>query len=556
MKEIWTLLKYHYKSLYGFHGFNYSWKYEREKLYLRLFIYGILLFLFYNIISGYIQINEFIYHNLSLTGEQNLMIKGLLNFTFILLLTLGLFSSYISLISSNKQYNYIMTFPLESWQILLSRFASGYIFQLAIALIALMPGLIINGVNSDKPFTYYIFALIITILIPMLPMALQFFVIILLQRIGYFFDKRGFANIMAFIINICFIILAKEITGMQNYLKSNTNTGINLIKQRVFQLEHISKIFYPVNIAYEAIAKKGLVSFEYMIIFIFISVAGLILILKLLSNNIVYIISRNNEVSGINKHKTFNIMDSFSKYQSKVIALLQRDMKLFYRDSTFIIYGLIMTLIIPLFLFYSFYSGMPDISLKIQNANKNLETKYLIIMFISLAYILLGGSNLIASTALSREGKTFYYIKSLPISPEEYIKAKLLHCNILSILFGVLTCIFSFFLTKLSVIYLLAAFIIGFLVLNIYFIIGILCEFCLPMLNWENPRIAMRQNVNVFISMLILIIFVIFMSNFIIKILRFVTNKYFMILIGLGILLFILYKLLLYFGSKRYYEIS
>lgn len=240
---------------------------------------------------------------------------------------------------------------------------------------------------------------------------------------------------MAFIINICFIILAKEITGMQNYLKSNTNTGINLIKQRVFQLEHISKIFYPVNIAYEAIIKKGLISFEYMIIFIFISVAGFILILKLLSNNLVYIISRNNEVSGINKQRTFNIMDSFSKYQSKVLALLQRDMKLFYRDSTFIIYGLIMTLIIPLFLFYSFYSGMPDILLKIQNANKNLETKYLIIMFISLAYILLGGSNLIASTALSREGKTFYYIKSLPISPEEYIKAKLLHCNILSILF-------------------------------------------------------------------------------------------------------------------------
>jgi len=555
MKQLWTLLKYNYKSLYGFHGFKYSWKYEKEKLYLNFFIYGLLLFLFYNIFKAYIQINEFLYYNLSLTREQNLMIEGLLNFTFLLLLTFGLAGSYISTVSNSRENNYVMTLPLKPWQILLSRFVPGYIFQLLLSLFVLMPVFIINGISSNETFSYYIFAFIITVLIPVFPMVLQFFVFVLIQRAGYFFDKRGVANITALVINIVFIILLKEITTMQNYLEINKNTSLSIIKDKLFQLTDLSNIFYPVNIAYKVITEKGIISFKYLLFFIFISLIGIILILELLSNSLVYIISRSNEIINKNKQKVYNMEKLFFKRQNKVMALLQRDIKLFYRDSTFVIYGFAMTLIIPFLLLYSFYSGMPELLKVVSNIEKDLNTKYFITLITTLVYILVGGFNMIASTALSREGKTFYYLKSLPINPQEYIKAKLLHCNILSIIFGILTCSFSLFVTGLSLIYLVLAFMIGFFILNIYFIIGLFCEFCIPMLNWENPRVVVRQNINVLISMVLLILFVILSINVITKISKLAIYMPY-IAIGLGIITFAFYKFLIYFGNRRYYQIE
>ncbi|HHW58521.1 MAG TPA: ABC transporter permease [Clostridia bacterium] len=555
MKQLWTLIKYNYKSLYGFHGFKYSWKYEKEKLYLNFFIYGLLLLLFYNIFKAYIQINKFLYYNLTLTREQNLMIEGLLNFTFLLLLTFGLAGSYISTVSNSRENSYVMTLPLKPWQILLSRFVPGYIFQLLLSLFALMPVLIINGITFNEPFTYYVFACVVIVLIPVIPMALQFFVFVLIQRAGYFFDKRGFANITAFIINIVFIILLKEITGMQNYFEANKNTGVSIIKEKLSLLVDFSKIFYPVNIAYKAITEKVIISFKYLLIFIFISLIGLILILKLLSSSLVDVISRSEEISNKNKQKVYNMEGLLFKRQSEVMALLQRDIKLFYRDSTFVIYGFAMTLIIPFLSLYSLYSGMPDLLKVVSDIEKDLNAKYFITLLIALGYVLVGGFNMIASTALSREGKMFYYLKSLPINPQEYIKAKLLHCNILSIIFGILTCSFSFFVTGLSLIYLVLAFMIGFFILNIYFIIGLFCEFCIPMLNWENPRVVVRQNINVLISMVLLILFVILSINVVTRISKLAIYMPY-IAIGLGIITFAFYKFLIYFGNRRYYQIE
>jgi len=80
-------------------------------------------------------------------------------------------------------------------------------------------------------------------------------------------------------------------------------------------------------------------------------------------------------------------------------------------------------------------------------------------------------------------------------------------------------------------------------------------------LQWENPKYAMRSSINFAISYIVLILFLALGIGFVIPRLSTLNTSYFIryslmticILIALN---FILYRVLIGYGSKMYYEIE
>lgn len=549
MIKVLLLFKHQIKSRYGFHGIRYSLKYDRDNFINRLLLSGVIIFFLCFIMYGYIDINKYIYQQLAVIGKQDILIHIILNLTIIAIFTIGLPGIFISLTVNQNEMNYIMSFPLKPWQTLFMPFLGAYIFELIIAAFLLTPGFIIYGINMQRGLEYYICGFLIISLLSVIPIIIQIFIIILIQKLGYLINNRALSNTVSFIVNICIILLVELFNSGLN-IASNSN-GVSSLIKGLNKIIKLSGIYYPEVLAYRTMVAGGLYSLKPLFIFIFISLVSLVLLMYSMSDIYIYNITKNAEVRTGNKN--IDLRKLLPK--SKLKSLLYQDMKQFYSNSTFIMYGLIMTLLIPVILLYSthiqIFSAM----------SKGHGLVPVVTVAITAIYILIGGSNKVASTSISREGRIFLYIKSLPITSKDIIKTKLIHCNILSIIIGVMVGIISYILTHIGMIYILIALLMGFLVLNIYFIFSIFLELSYPMLNWENPKEVMRRSMNFAISFIVLILSVIIVIGlimprlFIINILEFMRYTLIIICI-LTILNFILYKALIVYGGKKYYEIE
>ncbi|MEG6570787.1 hypothetical protein PQ689_06550 [Thermoanaerobacterium thermosaccharolyticum] len=542
MSKAFLLFKHQIKSRYGLHGIRYSWKYDRDNFINRLLISSAVIFFLCFTMYGYTETNRYIYKQLFVVGKQDMMIQILLNLAIVAIFTIGLPGIFISLAINQNEINYIVSFPLKSWQILFTNFLGVYLLETAIAVFLLVPGFIIYGLNTQEGLKYYISVLFIILLLSVIPITIQMLVIILIQRLGYFINNRSLSNAAAFIVNICII----SFIGLQNrYSNFTANTKIKALNLKLFE------IYYPEVLAYKAIVVRGLYSFGYLIIFIFISILFFVLLIYLMSDTYICNITKNSEI--ISKTKKVNLTKLLPK--SKFGSLLYYDIKQFYDNSTFVMYGIVTTLFIPVILLYTTHSEMFLAFIK------GHAPSPVVIITIAFIYMLIGGSNKVAATSISREGKNFIYLKSLPIESKDIIKVKLTHCNILSIIIGLFIAIISYILTHVEIFYILIAFLIGFFVLNIYFIFSIFLELSYPVLQWENPKYAMRSSINFAISYIMLILFLVLGIGFIIPRLSMLNTLYFiryslMTICILIVLNFILYRALTSYGNKMYYEIE
>ncbi|HSL86829.1 MAG TPA: hypothetical protein VK861_07825, partial [Bacteroidales bacterium] len=116
---------------------------------------------------------------------------------------------------------------------------------------------------------------------------------------------------------------------------------------------------------------------------------------------------------------------------------------------------------------------------------------------------LLGSINIISSTAISREGKNFYFVKYIPVSYATQIYAKILssfyvEAMALVILYGIMIYLF-----QVDVLFILLSLILVALASLLVNQIGMLFDIFWPKLNWDTEQKAVKQNFNSVIHMLL-----------------------------------------------------
>jgi ABC-2 type transport system permease protein len=141
----------------------------------------------------------------------------------------------------------------------------------------------------------------------------------------------------------------------------------------------------------------------------------------------------------------------------------------------------------------------------------NLFTKNnsdILVFIVIIVLYVNGGINGTAASSISREGKNFWYSKTLPISYKEQIAGKYLHALGISIVGYIGGFIILFFILKINLFLILKGTIPEFALITIGIAFSLLLDLRKPILDWENHKKAMKQNPNVMKSVL-------FMSGFV-----------------------------------------
>lgn len=406
-----------------------------------------------------------------------------------------------------KDIEMLLPLPLKSYEILTAKFITVLVYEYLTELLFLLPLLVVYGVKSSLGATYWALAVLVFLILPILPLALASILNMVIMRftnLGKHKDAfRTIGGIFAMLIGI----------GINLLVQRSSNSAVTQEEMMSMLAEGNNSLVRVINSVFPT-AKLGTysligVSSKEMAFNI-----ALFILVSMVSIAIFMVVAQKLYFKGV-----VGVSESFAKRKkldrkeieksttesSKLKAYTLKEIKVLLRTPAFLVNCVVGNFIWPIFLVFTmFMNNRQANSMNYVGSFLANQEIWGMVLGISFGIVLfIGGSNVIASTAISREGQSMYINKYIPMSYKEQIFAKLISAiviNMSSIVFLILIIIFAM---KVPVVMAILIFVAALLANIISSGIGIIIDINRPKLNWDNEQKAVKQNMNAFISSII-----------------------------------------------------
>ena len=356
-------------------------------------------------------------------GEFSLLVTALVAVTQILVLFLSMFS-IVSTLYESKDTPFLNTLPLKPSSVFFAKFAMTYVNALAISAVVLLPTVLtgaiaFNVANGRMFYGFYPLFFVILALAPILPL---FVVVVLSMPVvwlgSYFRGKPTLKSVLSILFYVVLMCAYMVVVYYMNTTGFGQNGNVEMSQGMLGSLGTLANVFY---------SDKALVYFCLGIdagknfgISAAITV-GMIAIMLLLSSLFYKKINTRKSESA----QTAEPKNASLKQNNVVVSLMKRDIKSIMRNSTLAMTSIANLLMAPIFIVVMYF---------ISNFKANADDSLTPIMaqmmgigfVVMYSMIFLAGANMIANMAYTREGKSFFASKTLPINPIDSIRAKLL----------------------------------------------------------------------------------------------------------------------------------
>lgn len=438
----------------------------------------------------------------------------------------------------SRDIDYLVPLPIKSSHIIGSKFIMIIIYNYIIALPLFLPYLYIYGKNTAGGIVYIVYGLISFLMIAIFPVSIISIFVMLMMKYTNIGNKKDLLRTLFSVLFIVAILMLQF--KIQDLIKMETETGGNALNSLVLATSNIMDqigLVFPMSIfASRALANsKSLLGLGNIILFIAGNLFAYLLALKIAER--VYI-SGYTSVGEIQsrKVKTINELGAEIKRRKKYLAIMQKELLVIIKTPMYLINMLGGIIIVPvLYVFVLSSEG----ELMANTLAMYSENKFLFLTYAALAVAFLN-INSSAVTSFSREGRSMWMHRTLPIDENTQIVGRLLAALVLVLLAnfivnGVLIYMIGIKLVEIIFIVLMS------LAVSLPIILyAMLIDISNPVLDWDNPQRAVKQNVNVVISM-ISITFYLFVLVFISYMLR--SNYKTVIYTILAISIFLSYSL-------------
>ncbi len=183
---------------------------------------------------------------------------------------------------------------------------------------------------------------------------------------------------------------------------------------------------------------------------------------------------------------------------SQTAALVKREWSIISSNSSFLMEVIGEAAILPIIMLVFYFTIPRDYLSMLSEIAGELPMLPLVVLA---ALILFSSINSVSATSISREGPAFMLSKALPVSGSRQIKAKLIFSLILFLPAWYLNMTILIIVLKIPPVNLAYLITAGPAVIILGFIAGIHIDLSRPVLGWNHPQQAMKQNMNVPINM-------------------------------------------------------
>lgn len=423
-------------------------------------------------------------------------------------------TSLITTVFSSKDADKLLFLPVRSSTIFAAKLTVAYINEVITTAVMILFLLLPFGIGAVAPLGYYPILLIALILIPLLPLLLGCIVAIPLSALIAKIGKNGIVKtvlqiLMFIIIMGLYIFFAYEIGFIGGGVEDVTNQDMaKVLLEKLHGMSVNMKYVHSNFTLANAMVASTFGSFALNLLMSLgenILLLGLVLLMAMPFYH--WILASSQESFGGVLHKKSN-REMQVKNQGVVKELIVTDIKRVSRDGQMGFQALMNLIVLPLMvvLFYVIFainSSQEDgSSLAILRA----QPLYQIIAPLAImGYMSLLGitSNSLGNYPISRENKSFYLIKSLPISFKKFLLAKVILATSVMLISDFLTCILVVVLFGVKWYYGIAM-----LATMAFLGFGGMCITTLidlknPKLGWTNFNQSLKNAKNSWIAMLI-----------------------------------------------------
>ncbi len=476
----------------------------------------------------------------------------------VLIVFFGMFQ-IISFFYFSNDVKVLTPMPIKPSHFLISKFFVIYLWELILSAFIILPFFIIYGIYSNLYIYQWITMIGSFVLLPIIPLVIISILTVLLMSLTNVFKSKDALRMIGYMV-LLFGLLGFQMLMFQTFMPTEAQDINQFYIEIVSNIEYfISQfsIYYPISQLIEYTITGSIFQAVFsLILFILISLAFIYLLSQVLQSIFInsYMKEQNNP-SRKKKVKHQNL-DNRKGLGDVSLSFAKIDFVTLLKVPIYAFNSLLLVVLLPV-LFIVMTTVMQsagDAEQLNQFINMYEQYKNELWLAVSLFLIVTAALMPISSTTFSREGKTNWIMRTLPVSSKEHILGRFwtpfftqLTLNIVMIILLVFVLINKGFSIEENIIYGVVTLIVSLIASIPLFFTGIYIDLKRPMLKWDNPQQPVKQNMNVLILMGIGIGYVTalyFLYRYVFK-LFLPINIMFVLLFTLGLILtYITYRLL------------
>lgn len=441
-----------------------------------------------------------LYDNLALIGQETALLGLGFSLVSLIIFLLGIFY-VISVFYYSQDVEQLLPLPLKPAEILGAKFLVALLYEYLSGLILLAPLLITYGVKSGGGVLYSLFAFILYLLIPVLPLVLAVFPVMLFMRFTNWGKKKDLFRVIGGLIALVLAVLfqffvqskAEDLADIERVQHMILSGEMNI-------LQLVTQMFPPSEWAALALSQAGgLSGIGYLALLTLLSAVSIYLFLQ--AGNRLYFAGVMGISESAAKRKKLDAasVSRLTGARSALAAYVSKEWKILWRTPVYLLNCVSYSLFMPLILLIPFIgrsgerNGMWAL---IGRLVMNEGTAGISLAVGTAVLLLIAGLNSTSVTAITRDGQGFFMNKCLPIPYRQILLAKLVPGTLLSLVCLLLLVAEATWLFGLSPHFgmmLLLTGVPGIILMNM---LAIMVDLRLPKLGWGSEQEAVKQNLN------------------------------------------------------------
>mgnify|MGYP006948539861 FL=1 len=379
------------------------------------------------------------------------------------------------MVFSLSSYELQASWPVSTAAIVISRFMIMYVTDLLFSLLVMIPGFVIYGIKLHPAVTFYIYGMIGTLFLPMLPLCIALLIGAVIRAIGSRMKHKSVGIALLTLVFSTAIVAVSMIysNNMENMDMSRAKGMAVMVSQM------LCKVYPPAWFFGKAVVEGRFL----WILGLCAGVSALFLcVVGILQKYFVTICSLLNATSAKNNYKM-----GAQQQKSRIRALWQRELRRYFASSIYVsntLIGYILAVIASAALLFfgpdkmEMMAGIPGLVYRLWP----LLLGFMMAMMPTTA------------CSISMEGKTLWRLQSLPLPAKEVYDGKILANLSLAAPFYVVSVILSIMALRpkadeLVFIILVPAFYIAFSA-----VAGLTVNMALPLLKWDSEVQVVKQS--------------------------------------------------------------
>lgn len=394
-------------------------------------LYGTFIYVFYHFARFYMSAT------FEVQGAERARAFELTTFVYAAMLLINIFVGvkqiYSALVSSND-CDVLIYQPISQQHLFLYKLIKIYLGQIVSTLLVLLPSAIVIDVLSASVggFWYYLTAVFHLLLCPLLGCAIAALFTVPFNGIMRFVQRKFVLHLILYVIVLAlgfwlygmFLSVLTDLiqTGELLYvMDSSTVNAVAAVATKFYPVKFFSNMLFGQNVAVSLLSVLGICAVAGVVTYFVIRAMYFKVLQQKLEGDI----------------KIFRKRKSVAKIHSPLAALVKKEFLIILRTPTYAFAYFATTFTLPFMVYVcanlmrSMVATLPNIAL----INCDFEIAIFVIAMFSVL------TNTFCTSNISRDGKMFSMLKTMPVDGHLVVKAKLLFCSVVSVASVLVSCI-------------------------------------------------------------------------------------------------------------------